>query len=129
MERSHSVILWFLCPIIAYWYFILMIFPGHGILKVIKLHFLHYSIWRKYVSLQCKKLKKKCRWDGREHEPEILEAWDSVSHSLQKIPQRSRVLAETPQTLSKLYGSESHNLKINHKDNFAAIYIIFSAEI
>ena len=66
MERSHSVILWFLCPIIAYWCFILMIFPGHGILKVIKLHFLHYSIWRKYVSLQCKKLKKKCRWDGRE---------------------------------------------------------------
>jgi len=96
MERSHSVILWFLCPIIAYWYFILMIFPGHGILKVIKLHFLYYSIWKKYVSLQCKKLKKKCRWDGREYEPEILEAWDSVSHSLQKIPQRSRVLAETP---------------------------------
>lgn len=73
------------------------------------------------------KEKMQVRWEG-------IWAWNtwSLGLSVSLTSEDSTEIQGScwdPQTLSKLCGSESHNLKINHKDNFAAIYIIFSEEI
>ena len=63
------------------------------------------------------KEKMQVRWEG-------IWAWNtwSLGLSVSLTSEDSTEIQGScwdPQTLSKLCGSESHNLKINHKDNFA----------